>query len=449
MKDLAAFKACFGARFWKKVNESLIPFKERTEDRPRFLENLYNSLLKREYEPSLPREYIINNKYNLVSRIVPAFSQKDYCVYFYCLKALEEFIADPEGRIPGTFGAWRLNSGLSEAEDQEVLRREEEILSDILSAPDTSYNPLAWRKHWQEFQQRAYEFGQSRDSNFIIKCDIANFYDCINLNLLEDRVRIATGNSECEDEISLLFYFLRHWNKKFENYHSKCVGLPQDEVGDCSRILANFYLRSYDKTMHQLCEAKGVRYLRYSDDQLFFASDKESARFVIFEASKELHKLGLNLNASKVCEFDTKEKFNLYWAFDIFNLINDENKENTRSIEEALNNYFSRDKKEFRYDSVLGRLLVCKLTDVSPALKHRLLAELLIPEYLARCSSSLLKKIYNAFPEQRNDFFRVLDQLINQVRYNSFHYNLKKFYKTNRPDFDQSILDRKILEIQV
>lgn len=114
-----------------------------------------------------------------------------------------------------------------------------------------------------------------------------------------------------------------NWNKTFEGYSYKLVGVPQDTIGDCSRISANFYLQDYDESMKELCDTSNAKYLRYADDQIIYSNNKMTGRQILFEASKCLFKIGLDINSGKVVEFDSREQFNQYWAFEIFELLDD------------------------------------------------------------------------------------------------------------------------------
>jgi len=67
-------------------------------------------------------------------------------------------------------------------------------------------------------------------------------------------------------EVNLLFYFLCNWNRGYLNYERQSMGIPQDEVGDCSRILGNFYLQEYDNYLYKLTKKENSAYLRYADD---------------------------------------------------------------------------------------------------------------------------------------------------------------------------------------
>ena len=134
------------------------------------------------------------------------------------------------------------------------------------------------------------------DWKCFLKLDIANFYDGINLSLLERKVRHVIPKSK-QDVVTLLFHFLQNWNRRFEGYSMKTVGLPQDEIGDCSRILANFYLQDYDSAVYEVCERHDAKYVRFADDQIIYAANSEVAKNILFEASKELMKVNLNFNA--------------------------------------------------------------------------------------------------------------------------------------------------------
>src|SRR3989344_1733171 len=96
MQNHDKFIGCFGGRFWTKLKESLVPFDDefsRNEiTRQDYLAALHTNLSKRNYYPSNPRDYICTDKHNAVTRIVPTFCRADYCVYFYCIKTIEDFI---------------------------------------------------------------------------------------------------------------------------------------------------------------------------------------------------------------------------------------------------------------------------------------------------------------------------------------------------------------------
>jgi hypothetical protein len=191
-------------------------------------------------------------------------------------------------------------------------------------------------KNWQDFQKKAYQYSKMDDYEYYIKFDISNFYNSINLDLLIRKIYLSIPLSK-RFYGELLSHFLYNWNKKLEGYVDKKIGIPQDEIGDCSRILANFFLQEYDKKMYELCNSYNSTYLRYADDQIIFCKNKNQARHILFEASKILFKNDLILNSSKVIEYTSEKEFNDYWAFELFDLLAD--KDNKEYLNKAAEEY--------------------------------------------------------------------------------------------------------------
>ncbi|MCZ6803321.1 MAG: hypothetical protein O7D86_05135 [Proteobacteria bacterium] len=100
--DKTSYNNLFKTKFWSKLNESLVPFDDKPIDKKQFLDDLYQQVQDFTYSPSHPREYIVYNKHNGISRYVPTFKRADYCVYYMCIKLLENEIAI--NRVEGTFG---------------------------------------------------------------------------------------------------------------------------------------------------------------------------------------------------------------------------------------------------------------------------------------------------------------------------------------------------------
>jgi hypothetical protein len=206
--------------------------------REQFLKKLQEKVQSKEYHPQTPRAYVVLGKQHLISRIVPVLKIADACVYYYCIKKIEEDLA--KTRVEGTYGGFSMGGAIRVAEDADFAK-----VSEQESASPYPYNPLAWVKEWGDFQNKILIYLNQDEYKYFIKFDIANFYDCINLGYLEARLRSSCLANQ-SDIIDLLMYFLRYWNRDFENFKQKNIGIPQDEVGDCSRILANFYLHEYD-----------------------------------------------------------------------------------------------------------------------------------------------------------------------------------------------------------
>jgi hypothetical protein len=435
------FLRVFPPKFKDKLKESIIPFKEKLIAK-NIANGLYRDLADFKYHPSPPRDYIVFNKHNYVSRIVTSFHAKDYFLTYFCCKMLEEEIA--KNRVPGTYGGWRLGNKI------RIREEEEDIFFDYENSISfNSYNPYLWRKNWQNFQKKAYQFSISGKYSFFLKFDIANFYNDINLDILYKKLLSATPKQKVQ-YVELLFHFLKNWNKKFEGFSTKTVGLPQDEIGDCSRLLANFYLQDYDDFMSKFCKRLGAKYLRYADDQIMFTDKRETALEILFAASKELFKIGLDINSSKVDEFKCKNDFNTYWAFEIFELLKDE--KDLPSINKAFKMFLSYRKRgvRFRESSILKRLLGVDFTILKPVYKKQFFTYILEPEFLSNLEWWGLNKIYMKLkPKAKINFLRTLDELIDKVNFNSFHYNLRYFYKKNKIEYDERRLNDRINKLRI
>lgn len=418
--DKASYDKLFATKFWSKLNESLVPFDDKPIDKDKYLDHLYNQIQDFTYSPSHPREYIVYNKHNGISRYVPTFKRKDYCVYYLCVKLLENEIAN--NRVEGTFGGWTLGNPIRLKEEQELL--------ELDYIPFNTFNELSWANEWRSFQGIARKYKDLADHNYFINLDIANFYDTINLTVLERKLRHIVPKNK-QDVVTLLMHFLHGWNKRLEGYSSKTIGIPQDEIGDISRILANFYLQDYDLLMSDICKKYNAQFIRFADDQIIFAKSKEDARKILFEASKDLFKINLNLNSSKVKEFESKESFEQYWAFEIFDLLQD--KEDGDKINEAIKRYF--DLKEsnvrFRDYSVLKRFLSINLDLIKPEYKHKILAVYYNIDVLSTLDLWHFRRI-RQLANNDNAFFELLDSLIPTSLFNSYHFQLLRFYKKDR-----------------
>jgi hypothetical protein len=433
--DRESFKKVFPSSFKRKLKESIVPFEKNFQTQA-IIEELYTEISDNVYHPSKPREYIIANKHNYVARIIPTFEARDYFVYYLCIKLLEDEIA--VNRVTGTYGGWTLGNAIR-------LREEDETFLLAESAPSNSFNPLLWMTNWQDFQKRAYQYSVSDQYSYFIKFDIANFYNSINLDLLIRKIYIAIPLKK-RFYGELLSHFLHNWNKKLEGYVDKTIGLPQDEIGDCSRVLANFYLQEYDLKMSEFCRMYNAEYLRYADDQIIFCKCKDDARRILFEASKILFKSDLNLNSSKVTEYDSYRDFNFYWSFELFDLLADPSNKDyvNRAAEKYLE--YRKQPQRFRDSGVLKKLVSVDFKLLKPEYRFKILSELLTEGFLAGLDWWWYKKIYEKLDSvsEQSEFLAVLDRMVDEIHFNSFHYNLKAFYKMKKLRYDQERVEKAI-----
>ena len=204
-------------------------------------------------------------------------------------------------QVIGTFGGWSLRGGGRRAQEGKVAER---LIFDTYGydaeyVPMAAYNKHAWVKEWNEFWKLVHIYCDRHPRAMVVSFDVANFYDTVELNRLERQLRRIPSHNELA--LETLLFFLSYWNKSQNMYVPSSKGLPQDVSGDCSRILANFYLRPFDHAFAQFIRGTvGGEYLRYSDDMLVFIDDNVSEKRVLFEASRLLALLGLNINQAKV-----------------------------------------------------------------------------------------------------------------------------------------------------
>ncbi len=156
MTNETEFLNIFAGTFWKKiVDETLVPYElDKKPNKIEILKKLHNDIVHRHYYPELPREYVVFDKHNCVSRIVPVFDSRENCTYYFCIKQLEQAIAI--NRVDGTFGGWSLGNPIRKREEKEL-----EELTPSSSIPPNTYNPFKWSQNWKEFQKRAYLYSSN------------------------------------------------------------------------------------------------------------------------------------------------------------------------------------------------------------------------------------------------------------------------------------------------
>ncbi|MBN1973636.1 MAG: RNA-directed DNA polymerase [Sedimentisphaerales bacterium] len=456
MDDIKKFKQYFNRDFWRafQKKQNLFDIPKNKSDKDSFVETIYQEIQKRTYYPSIPHCYIDRDKGNGVTRIIPVFTLKDYCVYYYCIKKIEDKIA--VNRIPNTFGGWTLGGLMRKSEDDELEKRRihfkkhEDFIAALrgISVSEYSFNPTAWAKAYGDLNSKLYATANTIKYTYVVELDIANYYDSIRLDILEMRIREVVS-SEHADIVSLLFHFLNYWNRNTNFYNKQTVGIPQDAMGDCSRILANFYLQPYDKIVYELCKQSECKYLRYADDQFFFSKDKNNLNTLIYKISKTLNSLGLSVNQKKVVIRTTIELID-YRSFKIFDILKkDEYKKDKNKVEQFVDYYLQLLAKSGLSNikdngtPLLNKALFCpSLKDIDFFKKQKLISCLLDDEYLRNAQAIHLEKIYKLLNKNdKQKFINKLNLLSAKLIHNAFHYELLNFYVKNKID-DHLVLKR-------
>ncbi len=251
-------------------------------------------------------------KNNGVIRPILHFCLEDTIVYYYCVKELQQELSDKINSVEFVFGGFRLT---------EKLSLKEESIENFIYDPNYElFVKHAFRKAWSDYQNLAKRLSQG-EFDYYMHLDIAHFYDAIPLNKLEQEIRNTVANKK--NIIDLLFYLLKNI-KTVDNYSytENIVGIPQEEVGEMSRLLANFYLSYFDnkiidELIKLLGDSKGVewQYTRYADDLWFaFRGEKSTALRITQVVAQILSDLSLHLNESKT-KIMTLNEYNSYWCF--------------------------------------------------------------------------------------------------------------------------------------
>ena len=234
------------------------------------------------------------NKGHGVARTVPVFCIEDYIVYYFCIKELEDVISG--NRTKHTFGGWSLGGPLRTLENIDVA------FDTGFSSARYSFNPRAWQQAFGEFNSLLFSQLETGAYTHVLQFDLSNFYDCVRLDILERWIRedAASKNRKNSWIIALLFYFLNQWNRRNTGLHPQGVGIPQDALADCSRLLANYYLQRYDKFAAKICTKAGANYFRYADDQMILLNGTHRTEELMLLLTRNLDRQGLRVNQKKV-----------------------------------------------------------------------------------------------------------------------------------------------------
>lgn len=449
MHEKEFIEICSDKDFWKAVRRNkYVSYKHISDVKKRMVlvKNTYKEIALRTYYPSPPEKYLVSNKGYGVIRVVPALSIKDILVYYYCARKLERYIAS--NRTDNTFGGWGLSGKLRRAEEQE----DKEIKDQIIVLEDQAYifksigsqiflsssNAFAWFREWNDFTHRLYERCKEEEEGYVAELDIANYYDSIQIDNLIFKIRKVVP-PPMNSVVYLLEHFLKFWNRHINFYRQQGSGLPQDIFGECSRILANFYLQDYDKKISRLCSEKGGQYFRYADDQVFFANSKQDLEELIARASSLLMREGLNLNQKKVRIFSTKD-FKKYHAFESFKKLTYPKNKYDKAVIGSQIKFFLKNRKNLKKSGVsLLRCLISRIHGQNnrrgiPNLKE--LKNYLLVDYIPKnshLSQKDMQKIYDLLNvSEKNKMISIINKNISNSWYTQQLYDIRAFYRTNK-----------------
>lgn len=295
---------------WKKLkNNSVIPVvdKKKFEMMPQILSELQSSIKYKDYHPQQALGFLSSCKNNGVTRFIPIMAVEDLAIYYACTTALQDKLCF---EIDGVYGGWRMSKNYEHTDTGQIV-------GDYVF--DSSLSTQEWFNNWSSFTELlTVKCREADDQTWFHVTDIANFYDNIDLFILENKIK---KDISCwDDTVDILIHFLKFWNRGIRGYSPSSKGIPQEMVQDASRILANYYIKEIDQKMLDFSASKNCKYIRWADDIIFIGKNKRELENLVYIYSAKLHKIGLNLNASKTKCY-TKREIEEYRCLDIINAL--------------------------------------------------------------------------------------------------------------------------------
>lgn len=420
------FLRWFNHSFWKAFSGRTFPIDipKTPAEKASLLESVYNDITTARYAPNIPEAELVMNKGYGVARTIPVFSIRDYCVYYFCIKELEDVLCG--NRTANTFGGWALGGQLRARENYEIE-------NDLTEYGRYSFNPQAWTHAFGEFNSLLFSQLDPGHYNYVLQLDLSNFYDCVRLDILERWIREHSPPDKGW-VIALLFYLLNHWNRRNTGLHPQAVGLPQDALADCSRILSNFYLQNYDKFASGICTQAGATYFRYADDQMILLIDPSKIENLLLLLTRNLDRYGLRINQKKVILWQTPKliQHRCREIQAIFAAKGDN--QNSALVRKFVDAYLALTATELANTwnagmPLLNRLLWAKLDSLPRSLFNKMMTRLTDKPFLLQATAQKLKRIHdlNALRATPIDLNKRLRAIASQTVHNAFHHEVRSF----------------------
>ena len=182
--------------------------------------------------------------------------------------------------------------GIPTVKDRVVQQAIVNIIEPIF---DATFHPSSYGYRPNHSQQQAVakaeRFMNKYNLEYVVDMDLSKCFDTLDHEIMMEAVseKISDGSV-----LSLIKNFLKSGVMHNDNFSKTEVGSPQGGV--CSPLLSNIYLNLFDQKM----KSKGIRIVRYADDILIFAKDKETAGNYKAYATKVLEEeLKLTVNKEK------------------------------------------------------------------------------------------------------------------------------------------------------
>jgi len=426
------FNRWFNSDFWRAFKKRTFPIAVPVTkvDREFTVRKVYNDIVSARYAASIPEAEIVMNKGYGVARTVPVFCIEDYIVFYFCIKELENVLCG--NRTENTFGGWSLGGKMRKMEDVDVE------FDNGFSTARYSFNPRAWMAAFGEFNSLLFAQLDTKTYSHVLQFDLSNFYDCVRLDILERWIREEADASKGWI-IALLFYFLNQWNRKNTGLHPQAVGIPQDALADCSRILANFYLQKYDKFAAQVCTKADALYFRYADDQMILLKGTEHTERLMLLLTRHLDRFGLRVNQKKVDLWTTKQ-LQTHRCRSIQAIFAKKGDNQDKALVRFFTDAYLAIPVGKLKDTwngglpLLNRLLWAKTETLPKKLFEKLLVRYTATEYLLRADVEKLERVaeLNNMRKKPIDLAKRLREIGDASFHNAFHYEVLSFARNTK-----------------
>lgn len=442
------FNRWFNRDFWRALRNRTFPIHipDTLDDKQATVRKVFEAVRSARYAPSIPEAEIVMNKGHGVARTIPVFCIEDYIVYYFCIKELEEVISG--NRTDHTFGGWTLGGRLRKLEDIDVE------CDTGFSSARYAFNPRAWTAAFGEFNSLLFAQLETGDFTHVVQFDLSNFYDCVRLDILERWIR-EDASAEKGWVIALLFYFLNQWNRRNTGLHPQGVGIPQDALADCSRLLANYYLQKYDKFAAATCVKAGGAYFRYADDQMILVNGTSSVESLMLLLTRNLDRHGLRVNQKKVAIWTVKELQN-HRCRNIQSIFaNRGDNKDPKLVRNFVTAYLKLSDSELAATwngglPMLNRLLWANIESLPQRLLNTLLSRFTAPEYLLRAEKDKLVRVHQLNAKRRKpmNLGKRLTELGTNSMHNAFHYEGLGFAREVKDRALTAFFTKRLSEIE-
>ncbi|QFZ82611.1 hypothetical protein GFK26_07485 [Variovorax paradoxus] len=221
--------------------------------------------------------FYIDADFEKASSDIPILSSKDLSVVGYSGFRWGTQI-DP------IWNAYLLALTLTIAGDLEKRRVSNQIVFSYRHLPQKDKHSIFDREiGWHQFQEKSIEMVKSFD--YVLRCDISDFYPRIYHHRLENALSAATNNRSASNRIMKILGAISG---------GASYGLPVG--GPASRILSEILLNRIDR----LLIGEQIKFCRFVDDYVIFANSREEAYTALINlTSLLLNNEGLSLQKAK------------------------------------------------------------------------------------------------------------------------------------------------------